>query len=68
MTVPHRGVFLCQHYGLRLTQEETLAILLNDGFVVDENKPYCLKEPLLSHIVMTADYISTRQEKGGEFA
>jgi len=64
MSVPHRGVFLCQHYGLRLTQDETLAITLNDGFVVDENKPYCLKEPLLAHIVMTADYISTRQEKG----
>jgi hypothetical protein len=64
MSVPHRGVFLCNHFGLRLTQEETLAILLNDGFVVDENKQYCLKEPLLAHIVMTADYISTRQEKG----
>jgi hypothetical protein len=67
MTVPHRGIFLCQHYGLKLTQDETLAILLNDGFIVDENKPYCLKEPLLAHVVMTADYISTRQEKGGEF-
>lgn len=63
MTVPARSVFLCQHYGLKLTQEETLAILLNDGFVINENKPYCLKEPLLAHVVMTADYISTRQEK-----
>jgi hypothetical protein len=64
MSVPHRSIFLCQHYGLKLTQEEMTAILLNDGFVVDENKPYCLKEPILSHVVMTADYISTRQEKG----
>jgi len=64
MTVPARGVFLCAHYGLKLTQDETLAILLNDGWVVDENKPYCLKEPLLAHVVMTADYLSTMQEKG----
>jgi len=64
MSVPHRGVFLCQHYGLRLTQEEMLAILLNDGFVLDDNKPYCLKDPILAHVVMTADYISTQQEKG----
>jgi len=67
MTVPLRGIFLCNYYGLKLTQNETLAIQLNDGFVVDENKPYCLKEPLLAHIVMTADYISTRQEKSDEF-
>lgn len=64
MSVPHRGVYLCQHFGLQLTMEEILAISLNDGWVVEENKPYCLKEPLLAHIVMTADYISTMQEKG----
>jgi len=64
MSVPARGVFLCSHFGLKLTQAETLAILLNDGWIVDENKPYCLKEPLLAHVVMTADYMSTMQEKG----
>lgn len=64
MTVPQRGVWLCNHFGLRLTNDEYLSILLNDGWVLQENKPYCLKEPLLSHIVMTADYISTAQEKG----
>lgn len=66
MSVPQRSVFLCQHFGLKLTQDETLAILLNDGFVVEENKKHCLKEPLLAHVVMTADYISTRQEKNAE--
>ncbi len=64
MSVPHRGVFLCQHFGLQLKMEEILAITLNDGWVVEENKPYCLKEPLLAHVVMTADYISCMQEKG----
>lgn len=63
MTVPQRGVWLCQHYGLKLTQDEYLAIILNDGWVMQENKNYCLKEPLLAHVVMTADYISTMQEK-----
>lgn len=64
MSVPHRSVFLCSHYGLSLTQDETLAILLNDGWVIEENKQYCLKEPILAHIVMTADYVATMQEKG----
>jgi hypothetical protein len=64
MTVPDRGVWLCQHYGLKLTHDEYLAIKLNDGWVLQENKPYCLKEPKLAHVVMTADYIATMQEKG----
>jgi hypothetical protein len=63
MSVPHRGVFICQHFGLQLSRDEFLAILLNDGYVLDENKPYCLKEPLLAHIVMTADYTATMHEK-----
>jgi putative nucleotidyltransferase with HDIG domain len=64
MSVPDRSVYLCQHYNLILTKDEFLAIKLNDGWVVNENKPYCLKEPMLAHVVMTADYISTMQEKG----
>jgi hypothetical protein len=64
MKTPQRSVFILQHYGIKLNHDEYLAILLNDGYVLDENKSYCLKEPLLSHVVMTADYISTRQEKG----
>lgn len=63
MSVPHRGVWLCQHFGLRLTQDEWLSIMLNDGWVLQENKVYCLKESSLVHVVMTADYISTKQEK-----
>jgi len=63
MTVPDRGVWLCQHFGLKLTQDEFLAIRLNDGWVLPENKVYCLKEPLLAHAIMTADYISTVSEK-----
>lgn len=63
MTVPDRGVWLCQHFGLKLTQPEFLAIKLNDGQYADENAPYKMKEPLLVDIVHMADYISTKQEK-----
>lgn len=64
MTVPDRGIFLCQHFGLRLTADEMLAIKLNDGQYVQENIPYRLKEPLLADVVHIADVIATKQEKG----
>ena len=63
MTVPDRGVWLCQHFGLKLSQDEWLAIKLNDGQYADENAPYKMKEPRLVDIVHTADLISTKQEK-----
>lgn len=63
MTVPDRGVWLCQHYGLKLTQAEWLAIKLNDGQYAEENAPYKMKEPMLVDIVHVADFISTKQEK-----
>lgn len=64
MTVPDRGVFLCQHFGLKLSQDEMLAIKLNDGQYAPENAPYKLKEPMLADVVHMADLISTKQEKG----
>jgi hypothetical protein len=54
---------LCQHFGLKLTQEEFLAIMLNDGQYAAENAPYKLKEPRLADAVHMADLISTKQEK-----
>lgn len=67
LTTPDRSVFIMQHYGVRLTPDEWLAIKLNDGFVVQDNKPYCLKESPLVFAVQTADYISTMVEKGVKF-
>lgn len=64
MSIPHRSLYICNHYGLKLTQDEMLALLLNDGFVVEENRQYCLKTGTLPFVVMTADYIATSQEKG----
>jgi len=65
MSTPQRSVNMCQAFGLKLKTDEYLSILLNDGFVLDENKPYCLKTSPLVFAVMTADYISTMQEKVG---
>lgn len=64
MTVPDRGIFLCQHFGIKLSQDELLAIKLNDGQYDESNAPYKLKEPLLADLVHTADVIATKQEKG----
>jgi hypothetical protein len=64
MTVPDRGVFLCSHYGLKLTQDEFLAIRLNDGMYDEANSPYGMKEPMLADAVHLADLIATKQEKG----
>jgi len=66
MTTPQRSVHMCQAFGLKLKNDEYLSILLNDGFVVDENKAYCLKISPLVFTVMTADYVSTMQEKTGQ--
>lgn len=63
MTVPQRGIYLMQRFGVRLEADEYLAILLNDGWVLPENKSYCLKEPPLVTVVQHADYIATKQEK-----
>lgn len=63
MTVPDRGVWLCQHFGLKLTQDEFLAIKLNDGQYDETNAPYKMKEPLLADVVHAADLIATKQEK-----
>lgn len=65
MSTPQRSVNMCQAFGLKLKTDEYLSILLNDGFVLDENKPYCLKTNPLVFAVMTSDYISTMQEKVG---
>lgn len=64
MSVPDRSVWLCQHFGLKLTFDEFLAIKLNDGQYAPENKEYGLKEPMLADIVHMADVIATKQEKG----
>ena len=63
LTTPDRSVFIMQHYGIKLTPDEWLAIRCNDGFVWEPNRDYCLKISPLVYGVMTADMIATMEEK-----
>jgi len=67
LSTPDRSVFMMQHYGVKLSTDEWLAIKLNDGFVVQENKPYCLKISPLVFGLQTADYTSTMIEKNVDY-
>ena len=63
MSVPHRSVYLMQKFGVLLSKEEFLSILLNDGQYIEANKTYAMREPVLSMIVHQADAYSTMWEK-----
>ena len=63
MTVQHNSMFLLQHFGIKVSYNEMMAILLNDGHFDVVNEPYKMKEPDLAVIVHQADLISTRFEK-----
>jgi hypothetical protein len=63
MTVPHRSIWLCQQFGVKLTYEEFTAILLHDGQYAQENKPYSMKECKLVDVISMADFVSSKQEK-----
>jgi hypothetical protein len=40
MSVPHRTLFLLQHFGVQLEAEEMIGILCSTGFHLEENKFY----------------------------
>lgn len=63
MTVPHRGLYLLQKFGVVLTQDEYIAIMIHDGQHCPENKPYSMQEPMLASVLMMADFSATKQEK-----
>lgn len=62
-TIAHRSIYLLQSYGVKLSKDEWIAILVHDGPFLDENKPYSMKEPPLATIVSVADLLATKQEK-----
>lgn len=62
-TVAHAGVFILQHFGIKTTWGEWQAIMLNDGPVLAENKPYCMKESPLALLVHQADRLAAEEEK-----
>tara|TARA_R110001583_G_scaffold126483_2_gene278035 strand:- start:25508 stop:26269 length:762 start_codon:yes stop_codon:yes gene_type:complete len=40
MSVPHRGIWLLQNYGITLTQNEMIGIMIHDGAYDDANSTY----------------------------
>lgn len=66
MSVPHRSLYLLQHFGVKLTEEEFLAILLSSetNNNSEEFVHYNLKEPSLAMLVKMADQLSCAQESG----
>jgi hypothetical protein len=58
-----RGLFLMQHYGVKLTLDEWVSIRCNDGPAAKENDYYTMHEPILALIVHQADRMACHQEK-----
>ena len=58
-----RGLWLLQHFGVKLTLDEWIAIRTNDGPVAEENRVYAMCEPKLAIIVHQADRMACEQEK-----
>lgn len=63
MPTSERGLYILQKHGIQVTADEYLAIRLNDGQYVDENKPYRMKEPSLALLLHFADRWATETEK-----
>lgn len=58
-----RTMYVLQCFNIKLSPQEYQAILLNDGYNVDANKGYAMKEYDLSFWVQVADCWAAKQEK-----
>jgi len=63
MSHSDRSIYLLQHFGVKLSEDEWLAIKIHDGPGVDENRTYRMKENMLSLILHQADRMATQLEK-----
>jgi hypothetical protein len=66
MKVPDRGLWLLQHYGVKVTDKEYIGIKLTDGMYDEANKAYLMSynpdfglRSNISHILHQADMMST---------
>lgn len=57
------SLLILLHYGIGVTQDEYLAIRLNDGAYADENKQYLMHEPRLAMLIHMADRLACETEK-----
>jgi len=54
MRASHRSLYLLQHFGISLSHDEWMTIVLSDG-VSDETHMYSNKEPSLAVLIMSAN-------------
>ena len=66
MKVPDRGLWLLQHYGVKVTEKEYIGIKLTDGLFDDANKSYLMTynpdfslKSHMPHILHQADMMAT---------
>jgi hypothetical protein len=59
----HRSLYLLQHYDIKLTEEEYVAILTHDGMHLEANQAYSQKQPPLALTLHFADMLAVQQEK-----
>ena len=62
MAVAHRTLYLLQHFGIQISQNEWLAIQLASGFHFEENRWYVHDEPSLARVIQHAKYAVSRRE------
>lgn len=63
MKVSHRSIFLANQYKISLSEEEYLAILLQDGLLDDSNAKYAYNQPQLASVFHNALQWSIKIEK-----
>lgn len=63
MRIPQRSLFLATQYGIPLTQEEYLAIMLYEGQEDEANSTYKYREPKLATILYFASTWAQKIEK-----
>ena len=61
MSTSHRTLFLLQHFGVCLTQDEWVAIQLAQGSHFEENRFYVGSEPTLAVILQQAKQMVTHR-------
>ena len=69
MKVPDRGLWLLQHYGIKVTDKEYLGIKLTDGLYDEANKSYLMSynpdfnlRSNMAYILHQADMMATHIE------
>jgi len=63
MSVSHRTLFLLQHFGVSLTEDEWITIQLAQGSHFEENRFYVGHEPKLGLILQQAKSLVAHREK-----